>query len=386
MAETTTSGVLTVTQWQRQFMLEYMTENLFAPYMGAGSKMNGSIIAVAEDLTKGPGDNVIVPLVTSLRGNGVQGNTPLEGNEEEIGNYGWPIPVKPNRNGVKMTEWEMQKSAIELFDAARPLLKNWAMESLRGGEFGDQTGLSAMDNDLGIIDNLLAFYDGTTYALYPNASEAVKDAWLANNSDRVLFGNAISNNSSNDHSASLSNVDATNDKLTAASVTLLKERANAARNPRITPYQAKQDKKWYVLFAQSRAFRDLNSDTVIQQANREAWARYNGGNRDDDNPIFVGGDLIYNGVIIREVPEIPVIPGVGASNIDVAPVFLCGLGAIGVAWARRPTIRTLNAGDGTDYGFRQGVAIQEMRGVRKMFYKNKQFGVVTGYFSGVAST
>ena len=56
---------------------------------------------------------------------------------------------------------------------------------------------------------------------YGTASEAQKDAWLVDNADRVLFGAAKSNNSSNDHSASLANIDNTNDKLTPGAISLL---------------------------------------------------------------------------------------------------------------------------------------------------------------------
>ena len=48
---------------------------------------------------------------------------------------------------------------------------------------------------------------------YGTATETQKVAWLVDNADRVLFGAAKSNNSSNDHSASLANVDSTDDKL-----------------------------------------------------------------------------------------------------------------------------------------------------------------------------
>jgi hypothetical protein len=33
-----------------------------------------------------------------------------------------------------------------------------------------------------------------------------------------------------------------------------------------------------------------------------------------DNPLFTAGDLIYDGVIIREIPELPTIPDVGAGG------------------------------------------------------------------------
>ena len=286
-----------------------------------------------------------------------------------------------NRNAVATTEEEEDKSAIEILDAAKPALKKWIMESLRGGQYGGATGLGALANELGIIDNLYSVFDGTTYALYPNATEAQKNTWLANNADRILFGAAISNNTGV-HSTSLQNVDNTADKFAVSVLNLMKSRAKEAINPRITPYQAQEDEEWYVVFAGSRPFRDLQTDPVMVQANRDGWQRFGGSKEKGENPLFRGGDLIYNGMVIREVPEMPVLPGVGAGGIDVAPVFMCGQGAIGIGWARRPTVRSKSV----DYDFRKGTALMERRGVRKLYYRNKQYGVLTAYVAAVAST
>ena len=85
-------------------------------------------------------------------------------------------------------------------------------------------------------------------------------------------------------------------------------------------------------------------------ANRDARARE--GNGMDNNPIFQSGDLIWDGVIIREVPEITAL----ATNCG--EVFLCGAQAVGIAWGQEPTFQT----DLTDdYKFRPGVAIEELR-------------------------
>jgi hypothetical protein len=92
------------------------------------------------------------------------------------------------------------------------------------------------------------------------------------------------------------------------------------------------------------------------------------------NPIFQDGDLIYDGVIIREVPEISAfvtnvwtsLLTAGASSARVEPVFLCGQQAAVVAWGQmaKPTFRKED-----DYGFIKGVGIEMAYGVSKMFKK-----------------
>ena len=95
------------------------------------------------------------------------------------------------------------------------------------------------------------------------------------------------------------------------------------------------------MFCNAWAFRDLTSNSTMTAANRDARQR------GLDNPIFTGDSVIYDGIIYREIPEIAVISGVGASSIDVAPNYLCGAQAIGIAWAQR----TKTVTDVRDYDF-----------------------------------
>jgi hypothetical protein len=100
--------------------------------------------------------------------------------------------------------------------------------------------------------------------------------------------------------------------------------------------------------------------------------------------------LLWDGVIVREIPEISAITGVGASSIDVDPCYLVGAQAVGVGWAQR-TKTTTNV---RDYGFLHGVGVSEIRGIEKMTFGSgagdtddlKDHGVVTGFFSGVADS
>jgi len=358
MTDTTVSTANQVQRWQKKLFREYVRENEYGPYMGTDEN---AVIQIGEDLTKQEGDRITVSLVGALTGAGVTGNTALEGAEEALNNHGHQVTVATLRNGVLVTDNEQQKTVIQLLKEARIQLKIWAMDKLRDG-----------------VNTALHSIDGTAYG---SASEASKDTWLTNNADRVLFGALLSNNSSNDHSLSLANIDNTNDQLDAGMVSLAKRMAKTA-TPKLRPIRVNGAEEWFVLFAQSLAFRDLKNDTTIQQANREAWTRGR------NNPIFRDGDLLYDGVIIREVPSITVLSGVGAGSIDVAPNFFCGAQAVSVQWAKR----TKAINDTRDYGFRKGVGIHEMRGIEKLVYDtgassaNQDHGVLTVYSAGVADS
>lgn len=353
MAYTTVEAGLQVEQWERDFHVEYVRDSRFKRYMG---KSSNSIIQTNMVLEGQPGDKITFGLVTKLTGSGVTGDNRLMGNEEALNNYSHQVTINQLRNAVAVGDMEQKKTFIDLLDAAREQLRLWAMSTLR--------------------DDIIARYqspnvDGTT--TYASSTEAQKDAWLAANDDRVLFGAAKSNNSSNDHSASLLNVDATTDPLSPAMVSLAKRMARDA-DPHIRPVVIKEDEEWYVLFANKWAFRDFKSNATYQQAARDGWTR------GADNPLFRDGDLVWDGMIIREIPEIPVISGVGAAAIDVAPNFLAGAQSLLVCWGRRT--RAIQQDD--DYGNLNGVGVAEIRGVEKPSYTGAQHGLLTLYTAGVA--
>lgn len=368
MAQTTVSSGNKVIQWDSDFFVEYIRDSLFTRYMGTDEN---AIIQVKENLTKQRGDKISVPLITRLTGDGVRGNGTLEGNEEALGNYNHDITVYPLRNGVAVTEWDEQKTVIDLRDAGKVSLKNWIMDKGRDGVIA---ALMSMGGKAYLASQAKSDSNYTAVA-----SEAEKDTFLAANSDRFLFGSAKSNNAANDHSAALANVDSTNDKLTAAVVRLAKRMAKVA-DPHIRPVKTMDGEEWFVLFCNSMCFRDLATD--LAQTNRDGWLRFDGLNGESKNPLFRGGDLIVDGVICREVPELPSITGVGASSIDVGANLLCGAQALGWAWAQRTKSRT----NVQDYGFLNGVAISEIRGIEKLLYNSKQHGVLTVYASAVADT
>jgi hypothetical protein len=182
------------------------------------------------------------------------------------------------------------------------------------------------------------------------ATAGQKNSWVTANVDRVVFGSVISNYSTTFATAA-ANVDSTNDKMTAAVGSLMKNVAQqtgvSASNPgvyngkpKITPFSIKgsnNDQEWYLCLLGSRAMRDLKADPVMYQANRDARERESSPTK--NNPLFTGGGLIYDGVIYLEIPEITqrlLLTGIGASSIDVEPVFMLGQSALGYVMGQMP--------------------------------------------------
>ncbi len=362
MAQTTAATGLTVQQWDNKFFTEYLGNHPFKPYMGKGSS---SIIQVKEDLTKKPGDSLTYALVNRLTGTANDGTSKLEGNEEAMTSRSHKLSVGLRRNAFSTLEFEEQISSIDLRKAGKDELMDWAIRQ---------------DVDR-VIDEMYSI-NGVAYA---SATEGNKDAWLADNADRVLFGAAKSNNSGNDHSASLANIDGTNDKLTPEALSLMKRMALSA-SPKVKPIRIEgMNKRYYVVFAHPLAFRDLKDNATIRQAQREVSLSK------QNNKLFQGGDLEWDGMIIHEVDDMTTLSGVGAAGIDVGGVFLCGCQAFGLGIAKR--WNTVEKKE-TDYDNERGYAIRAIDGLDKMTFGTgsgdtddlKDHGVVTGYFAAVADT
>lgn len=349
--ETTVIDGLDLTKWRRSFMREFVRDSGFSRYMGTSPS---DIIHVVNDL-RSDGYTIRVPLVKALNGSGVSGNQRLGGSEEQLDQYYQDVSWEYYRNAVEVSKKERNKSAVDLFEVRQPLLREWASELVK----------------YELIENFHAM-NGVKYSA---ASETVKDAWLTANSDRVLFGASISNHSGNDHSAALANVDATNDKLTPELATLAKRLARKAR-PRIRPFKTGMEgREFFVMFCHPLCFRDLKENSTMQQANRDARSR-----NVDSNPIFQDGDLIYDGIIFREIVEFhsprhpddsvnteTTLAGVGASSIDVAPNFLCGAQALCMANKEAPTPIAKKE---DDYGFFNGVGVELAHGIEKLTWNN----------------
>jgi len=365
MADTAAATGLTVQQWDEKFFVDSLNASIFKPFMG--SKTN-SVINVKEDLTKKPGDSVTFSLVNALSNSAVTGSNTLEGNEEALISRSQKVTIDQYRNAVLIPALEEQFSAIPLRNAGSDALMNWEMELTR--------------------DKVITALGSINGVAYGSASEAQKDAWLVDNADRALFGAVLSNDSGpGDHSAALANIDNTADKLTPGAISLMKRLAKTA-SPKIGPLKPRKGgvtSDSYVMFVPSLLLRDLTNNSDFLQANREARQR------GKMNPIFAGADYIYDNVAIIEVEDIAVLTGVGAGSIDVAPAYLCGAGAVAMAWGKRPQ----TIAEEHDYKDKQGLAVRQWYEIEKMTFGTaagsdtgdlKDHGVVTGFFAAVADS
>lgn len=362
---------------------EFVRGDMFGSYV---SSSPNAIIRTLSELKKG-GEQINIPLVKRLTGTAKSTGT-LAGSEESISNYGCRMWIDYARHAVAITDAEDNKDAGMIFDEARSLLTDHSKELQR-----DETIQAFMSLPSESAPSGLGSSDGQRVngILYEDATATQLNTWAVDNQDRILYGNAVGNYSGV-HVTDLAKVDITNDKFVASSVSLLKRRANLAR-PNIKPFMTKDGYSHYVCFAGSINFRDLKADLKTTYADALP--------RSKDNIIFQDGDLFWDGVIIREVPEIDTFvdniwdSGIignlktgGLSSTRVAPVFFCGQSALAKPWAKMPVPTRL---DSTDYQFKKGVGYMMAYGIGKVFQKDAsdnlvQWGMINGYFSAVADS
>ena len=354
MADTTPATGLVVQQWEDKFFSEYLHDGGFKPLMGTNEN---SVIQVKEDLTKKAGDSITIALVNRLTNAATTGTAVLEGNEEDMASRSMRIYVDKRRNAVRVAEMSEQRSAISLRQAARATLLDWSMEDTR-----DQ------------IITALGSLNGTAFV---DRTAAIGDAWLVDNLDRVYFGAGVG--SGTDLSADLAQLDTTNDLFNAAALDAMVLKAKTC-TPKIRPMRDPGNgKRYFVAFANPHAFKNLRdsldtevlAQTVVQM---------------EASKLFEGGDIMWNGVIVKETDNIPIYGDIGnGGTAEVTPVYLCGAQALAIAYAKRWKSVT----EEFDYGDKFGVAIEGIYGVRKIIFGSgtadtddlKDNGVVTGFFA-----
>ncbi len=368
-------------KFREEILREFVRQNMFSAYMGNSMT---SIIRIMNDLKSG-GEQVNIPLVNSLRATAIATGT-LTGAEEAVDNYGFRMWIDWARNAVKTTRAEDHKDSADIFDIARPLLTDWGKELIKN---------EIVDAFLSIPTGLVPAQLGSANGQRVNglswdaAVAGDRNTWVTNNSDRVLFGAVISNAVSNVFATAALLVDNTTDKLTAASLRLMKRLAMKAV-PRIRPIQNNDGYDYYVCFCDPNQFRDLSSDQTIVNAN--LYARPRDGGTYKDNPLFMDGDILYDGIIVRQVPEMrtrrpTVFATAGTGGIAINAAVLCGQSAVAQFYGQLPRPTQL---DVTDYGFNRGVGIEMAYGIGKVAKAPiatptvlKDWGVFTGFFASV---
>ena len=327
-ANTTSATIpqsLVLKSWAKKTWETGIKESYFSKFMGRDAK---SIIHIKEELNKGKGTSINIPLLMPLIGAGVIEDNMLEGHEESLVYRDFDVPLSRIRHAVRLAgRFEEQKIQQNMRSDARSALSEWLA---------------------GYIDrSIFAILTGTTPPFIKSVGDIFPFYLEAPSTDRVLYAG----------SATAENAITTSDKFDTAIIGKAKRMARADETTAIRPIRV-DGRETYVMVIDQWQARDLKTDTKWIEAQEHANIR------GEKNPIFSGAIGIWDGVVIHECNRVP-RTATGASNAMVGHALF--LGAQACVFAEGEAPRWVEKS--FDFENQYGVSIGRMFGLKKSRFK-----------------
>lgn len=333
---------LAVKVWSNRLFEEVTKEAWVGKFLGTSSS---SLFQRKTDLEKSAGDRVRVGLRMLLTGDGIQGDSTLEGNEEALTTYSMDVFVDQLRHAVrsggKMSE---QRIPFSVREEAMQGLKDWWMERLER---------TFANHIVGNTAETRAVYTGLNTPTAPDSAHVV----YANSE-----GTEASISTSTVHAFNLTMID----RAVAKAKTL---------TPKIRPVRV-EGNDYYVAFLHTNQVYQMRTNTNTAQ-----WADIQkaamAGMQAANSPIFTGALGIYNGVVLHEWPYLPAIT---SSNSNVGSnlyrAALCGAQAAVMATGGEGGSSATWREELFDYGNQLGVSAGMIFGVKKTVFNSTDFGTI----------
>lgn len=384
------------TVWSRD-VWKTARQNSFLMQM-SGSGMNAAIQRVTELTQDERGSRAVITLVPDLEGDGVVGDTEMEGNEEEAKAYDQVIYIDQMRNANKLAgRMANQKSVVRFRETSRDLLAFWLADRVDQIGFLIASGLDLRYKTNGALRPGFS-HDGTNWSRDVNVApvgKALIDLEFASEPGGSL-GDRISAPSAKRYFR----WDATNglvsgedytalDAADTPSYAMLVELKAHAKDRRIKSLRGGNGMELYHVFMHPKALAKLKLDPDFLANVRNA------GPRGNSNPLFSGAIVTVDGLVIHENTHVFNTLGATAgaainagtpgykwganADLDGSRVLLMGAQALAFAdigipeWDER---------DHFDYGAKPGIAISKICGFKKpVFYSptdgtNEDFGII----------
>jgi N4-gp56 family major capsid protein len=341
---TTQYGVnhpLAVKAWSKKLFVDALKKTYYAKFMG---KSASSLVQIRDEVSKGPGDRITVGLRMQLAGDGVAGDSTLEGNEEALATFTDNVFIDQLRHAVrsggKMSE---QRVPFSVRDEAKSGLEDWWAGRLDTWFFNQLAGNTAV-NDVR--------YTGMQAALTPTANRYI-----------AVTG-------SNDQALGVSNI------MTLSQIDRCVERAQTV-SPTLRPLKVNGEDK-YVMFLHPFQVYDLRTVTNSGQWLDIQKAAMQGG-QIDNNPIYTGALGEYNGVILHQASRVPtgVNSSTGAAISTVRRAIFCGAQAAVMAYGQKDQAGEMSwVEELFDYNNQLGVSAGMIAGLKKTQFNGEDFGTI----------
>jgi N4-gp56 family major capsid protein len=344
--------------WAKDLFHDVIGESYWGRFMGTGKD---NLCQIKSETQKDAGDKITFGLRGLLTGDGVQGDSTLEGNEEALTTYNDSVFIDQLRHAVrsagKMSE---QRVPFSVRKEAKDGLKEWWIERLETSLANQLTG------NTGQTDTK---YTGNQATVAPSATF------------RIICGGGhateASLSASTTHAISLFDLDR------AVALARAPQTSGGKTYQRMRPLNI-DGKKLYVAFLHPWQIRMMRKDAATAGNFFDIQKAQLSGGKISDNPILTGGEFIHNGVIVHEWSYLPTIAG--SPNSGAAADFrrgvFCGAQACAVAFGQNsgPTKMSWEE-ELFDYGNQLGVSAGMIFGAKKTQFNGIDFAtiVLSGY-------
>jgi N4-gp56 family major capsid protein len=333
--------------WSKKLFHDVIGEDFWSTFMGEGSE---NMVQLKTDLQKGAGDTVYVGLRSLLTGDGIQGDSTLEGAEEALSVYRDAVVLNQLRHAVrsdgKMSE---QRVPFSVREEARMGLKDWWTERLQ----------QSLANQLaGNTDQANTKFTGNNSTIAPTATS------------RIIVGGGHATEGSlsatTTHALALSDLD--------RAVTIAKTAISGTRE-RIRPVSV-DGKKYYVVFMHPYAIRQLRSGTGTGNF-LDIEKQILAGGKISDNPLMTRSSFVYGQAIVHEWSYLPEVAASVSSAASYRRAVLCGAQSAVLAVGQDNSASKMNWKEELfDYGNQLGVSAGMIFGLKKTVFNSVDYGTI----------
>ncbi len=349
---------LAVKLYAKELFHDIIGQSFVGKFLG---KSDGSLLQIKTETQKSAGDSIKFGLRRRLTGDGIQGDSTLEGSEEALTTDNDSVLINQIRHAVrsngKMSE---QRVHFSVRDEAKDGLQDWWTERLEVSLANALTGNTAQSDTR---------YTGNNATTAPTATY------------RILCGGASvagaaaaegSLSATTTHAIRLSDLDR------AVAVAKTNTTSGGQTYERIRPLKV-DGKDMYVCFLHPYQILQMRKDASTAGNFFDIQKAAMQGGKYSDNPIVSGGNFIYNNVIVHEwsyLPNIVTTPASGAVADFRRGVF-CGAQAASFAVGQDSTPTKMSWNEELfDYGNKLGVEAGMIFGVKKNVFNTIDFATI----------
>jgi N4-gp56 family major capsid protein len=366
MAETRfeTSDALTVKKWASRLGYDVVYRSDLSSMIGEDET---SIISMKNELSKGPGDNILFPLMKKLTGAGFTTQEVAEGNGESLSLYSDNLYINELGHVVSIPNEgrsiDVQRVPIKLRSAAKNGLMTWVQERMSQTFFYHVCGWTRA-NALG------AKFYGNNAVVAPSSGRVLWRAAGASES------NTADENIESDDIFSLNMIDH------------MRETAESASSP-VRPINIEGNYEAggvdisggkYVMYIHPYQYTDLRTSTDTGQWLDIQKAALMGGNQ-SKNPIFSDALGEYNNVILKKSNHVTtgINSSTGAEITTVRRSVLLGAQAVALAYGKDGGPTTYNWNEELfDHKRVMEVSTFCIWGMKKVQFASTDFGTIVG--------